>query len=59
MIPIKLEKGFQPTGALGLITAEKFCINFTNSQKLDENMENLKKEITTFFQESEESGWSN
>ena len=59
MIPIKLEKEFQPTGALGLITAGKLYINFTDPQKFDENMENLKKEITTLFQESEESGKSN
>lgn len=56
MIPIKLEKGFQPAGALGLITAGKFYINFTDPQKFDENMENLKKEIESMFEESEESG---
>eukprot|EP00112_Aurelia_sp_Birch-Aquarium-sp1_P010458 Seg2231.6 transcript_id=Seg2231.6/GoldUCD/mRNA.D3Y31 product="hypothetical protein" protein_id=Seg2231.6/GoldUCD/D3Y31 len=59
MIPIKLEKGFQPAGALGLITAGKFYINFTDPQKFDENMENLKKEIESMFEESEESAEPN
>lgn len=48
IIPIKLEKGFNATGALGLITAGQLYIDFSNMSKFNENMESLKKEIQTF-----------
>ena len=47
IIPIKLEKGFNATGALGLITAGQLYIDFSNMSKFNENMESLKKEIQT------------
>lgn len=47
IIPIKMEKGFNATGSLGLITAGKLYIDFSNMSKFNENMMSLKKEIET------------
>ena len=45
IIPIKMEKDFHATGSLGLITAGKLYIDFSNMSKFDENMKSLRKEI--------------
>lgn len=45
IIPIKLESGFNATGALGLITAGKLYIDFSDSSKFNDNMKGLKQEI--------------
>ena len=45
IIPIKIEEGYSPTGSLGLITAGKRYIDFSNWSMFDENMKSLKKEI--------------
>ena len=47
IIPIKLESGFNATGALGLITAGKLYIDFSDSSKFNDNMKSLKQEIET------------
>ena len=45
IIPIKMEKGFNATGSLGLITAGKLYIDFSDMSKFNENIKSLKKEI--------------
>ena len=45
IIPIKLESGFNATGALGLITAGRLYIDFSDSSKFNDNMRGLKREI--------------
>ena len=45
IIPIKVESGFNATGALGLITAGRLYIDFSDSSKFDENLRGLKQEI--------------
>ena len=49
IIPIKMEKGFNATGPLGLITAGKHYIDFSNWSMFDNNMKRLKKEIESYI----------
>lgn len=52
IIPIKMEKDFHATGSLGLITAGKLYIDFSNMSKFNENMTSLKKEIQANVKQS-------
>ena len=52
IIPIKMEKDFNAGGSLGLITAGKLYIDFSNMSKFNENMKNLKKEIEAHLNQS-------
>ena len=51
IIPIIMEKGFNASGKLALITAGKKYIDYSNSSMFDENMKTLKGEID-FYMES-------
>lgn len=52
IIPIKMEKDFNAAGSLGLITAGKLYIDFSNMSKFDENIKSLKKEIESHMDQS-------
>ena len=49
IIPIKIEDGYSPSGSLGLITAGKVYVDFSNWSKFDENIKSLKKEIESYL----------
>ena len=51
ILPIKVEKGFNATGALGLITAGKLYIDFSDLSKFDENVKSLEKEVRSLLGE--------
>ena len=45
IIPIKVEAGYRPKSALGLITAGKIYVDFSDPAKFDDNMKLLRNEI--------------
>ena len=51
IIPIKVERGFNATGALGLIVAGKLYIDFSNTN-FDANMISLQKEIESHLSQA-------
>ena len=52
IVPIKMEKGFNATGALGLITAGKLYIDFSNMSNFNENLKSLKKELESHLSQA-------
>ncbi|XP_065064267.1 uncharacterized protein LOC135690596 isoform X2 [Rhopilema esculentum] len=51
ILPIKMEKEFNATGALGLITAGKLYIDFSDLSKFDENVKSLEREVRSLLGE--------
>ena len=51
MIPLMMEKGYRPGGALGLIIAGMKYVDFSDSTKFDEKMLELQEEIRSFFED--------
>ena len=45
IIPLMMEKRYQPDGWLGMVVGTKFWIDCSDKHKLDTSMDRLKKEL--------------